>query len=264
MRSIISFFLSAIFLNFLCLAEASTLDKAEAAYSAGRYEESTKLYLERALERATSTPSASLFHNLGLSFDRQKELGLAVASYLRAAQLEPRQADFQYNLHFLLEQASDKLEARFDKGLLKTLWAGPSVFLSERESFYAAAIFLLFFSGFLSFALLKPRARRVSGFLASVSALFLLICLSGLSYKLFGEADVGAVAVPKLNAYSGPTESVVIFEIHQGAPFQILNTSGEWVKIELSDQKQGWVKKEGIASFGRNRVILPPEVESKS
>ncbi|RZA23459.1 MAG: hypothetical protein EOP10_12725 [Proteobacteria bacterium] len=243
---------------------ASTLDRAESAYGAGRYDEAAQLYLERAMDKAPNSANASIYHNLGLAFDRQKELGLAVAAYLRAVQLEPRQGDFQYNLRFLLDQAQDKLEPDFPREILPFIWDGPGRFLSEREVFYAAVGLLVLTAFLVSLALVLPRVRKGALSFALLSALCLISSGSALSYKIWGQPDLGAVAVKTLNAYSGPTESVVIFELHQGAPFQILNTSGDWVKISLSDQKQGWVKKEGIASFGKDSVIVPAHVDIKS
>lgn len=265
MQSILVYFvLLASVSSFGSMALGSTLERAESAYSAGRYNEATDLYLERALDKDTTAPNASVFHNLGLALDRQNELGPAVAAYLRAVQLEPRQGDFQYNLQFLLGKAQDKLDAQFQRDVLTRMWAGPSVFASERELFYLGLVFLALVAGFFSFSLLSPRHRKSAGLMTAVCGMVGLVLASALHYKLRGEADLGAVAVPKLSAYSGPTESVVIFELHSGAPFQILNTKGEWVKIELSDQKQGWVKRSGIASFGREVVILPSHLPKKS
>ncbi|MES2744014.1 MAG: SH3 domain-containing protein [Bdellovibrionota bacterium] len=244
--------------------KASTLDRAESAYGAGRYDEAAQLYLERAMDKAQNSANASLYHNLGLAFDRQKELGLAVAAYLRAVQLEPRQGDFQYNLKFLLDQAQDKLEPDFPRDVLNFVWEGPGRFLSEREVFYATVGLLVLTSLLLGLALVLPKLRKGALVFALLSALGLISSGSALSFKIWGQPDLGAVAVKTLNAYSGPTESIVIFELHLGAPFQILNTSGDWVKISLSDQKQGWVKKEGIASFGKDSVILPAHVDIKS
>jgi len=241
-------------------AAADTLDRAQAAYQSGSYEEASTLYLQHV--EGAGPANASVFHNLGLAFDRQKELGAAVASYLRALQLQPRQGDFQYNLHFLLGKATDKLDGNFPQPfpaqLLLSRWA------SERELFYTTlAVFMLAMAS-LSYAWLRTRFRVGS---LGAGGLFLVLALYGgfsLIYKLRYTPDQGAVAVPKLEAYSGPTQSVVIFELHAGAPLQILEKSGEWVKIELSDQKRGWVRASGIASFGSEHVILPTNLSSKS
>lgn len=260
MQSIIGFLIAVVTSTALF---GSVLDKAESAYTSGRYSDAAQLYLERVLDPLATGPNASVFHNLGLAFDRQNEEGLAVASYLRAVQLEPRLGDFQYNLQFLLGKTQDKLDLDFHQDLLTTLWAGPSPFLSQKENFYLSVFVLSVFSVFLSIFIGLPAYRLLGGMAALGFGLIGLSLLSGLSFKLLGEPDLGAVAIPKLSAYSGPTESVVIFELHNGAPFQILNSTGDWIKIELSDQKQGWVKKSGIASFGRDIVILPSHVAKK-
>lgn len=253
------------FLWILCIglaataAQAGSLEKAQAAYQSGAYAEAIQQYLQ--VVEASGT-NASVYHNLGLAFDRQKELGQAVAAYLRALQLEPRQGDFQYNLHFLLGQTEDKLDTNFHRSmgtrLLLDQW------LTERELFFGSLAVFLIASALFSYSFLRKRLR---GPAVSVGALFVLLTLYGslsLGYKLHYAPDQGAVIAPKLEAYSGPTQSVVIFELHAGAPFQILETSGDWVKIELSDQKHGWVRSEGIASFGSERTILPSEARSKS
>lgn len=265
MQSILKF-------SFLCLLvltasrglKASTLDKAQAAYSEGRFAEAAELYMERAVDRAVTAPSASLFHNLGLALDREKKLGMAVAAYLRAAQLEPRHGDFEYNLSFLLKQTQDKLDPDFDRSIPDAIWAAYAPFASQKEIYYILMLSFLIFALATSVALLKARYRKGASILASIAAAIALVSASSLSYKLLREPDLGSVSVPKLSAYSGPAESIVIFELHEGAPFQILNSNGEWIKIRLSDQKQGWVKKSGITSFGRTAVILPANEDQKS
>ncbi len=235
---------------------ASTLERAELAYSEGRYRESSEYYLERITDKGIKGANGSIYHNLGLAFDRQKQLGLAVAAYLRAVQLEPRQGDFRYNLQFLLSQAKDKLDYSIPGEWYDELWALPASPFSEKEIYYLALTLLLFFSIFMCWSILDPARRRLAlGFGSVVSFLFCLSVL-GLTYKLFGEKSLGAVSVPKIKVYSGPTEAVVIFELHEGAPFQVIHINGDWVKIQISDQKQGWVKREGVTSFGRKELVF--------
>ncbi len=262
MLRILKFYLGAaiVILTGAGPLQANTLEKAQAAYQSGQYKKAADLYLQ--LVEASATPTASVFHNLGLAFGRQQELGPAVASYLRALQLQPRQGDFQYNLHFLLGQAQDKLDGNFPRPAAARVLMGN--WTSERELYYLTLGFFLLTAGSFSYALLRKNFQS-SAFSAGGVFLLLTIYLAvSFVYKLRFTPDQGAVVVSKLEAYSGPTQSVVIFELHAGAPFQILETSGEWVKIELSDQKRGWVRTDGIASFGSEHMILPPPLSSKS
>jgi tetratricopeptide (TPR) repeat protein len=251
--------LLALTLAFAGQAKANTLDEAQAAYQAGKFDEASELYLQ--VVKATGS-NASVFHNLGLSFDRQKELGPAVAAYLRALQLQPRQGDFQYNLRFLMGQASDKLDTNFPRSpetaILLDQWT------SERELLILTVVLFAIASALLSYAILRVRLRSAAIAVGVVFLLFSAYSGSSLLYKTKYAPDLGAVSSPKLEAYSGPTQSVVIFELHAGAPFQILETSGDWVKIGLSDQKTGWVRKDGISSFGSEHIILPSNLSSKS
>ncbi|MBC7530981.1 MAG: SH3 domain-containing protein [Oligoflexus sp.] len=245
--------------------QAGSLDKAQAAYQSGQYEDAVNQYLqviEASESKSSPSPSASVYHNLGLAFDRQKELGQAVASYLRATQLQPRQGDFQYNLRFLLGQTQDKLDNNFHRPMetsfLLDQWT------TERELFYLSISVFLIAAAVYSYAFLRTRYRTAATSVGSIFFLLSLYSAASLFYKSQFVPDQGAVIAPKLEAYSGPTQSVVIFELHAGAPFQILETSNDWVKIELSDQKRGWVRSEGIASFGNEHNILPAKASSKS
>ncbi len=243
-------------LTFLPALSAATLKDAEAAYQAGNYKEAAADYLDIVRQ---NPPNASVFHNLGLAYDRDKALGPAIAAYLRAAQLQPREADFQYNLRFLLGEAQDKLDVSFPRPFPANLLADQ--WLSARELYYLTLALFLLLCAALSIAVLKKNLRSLTITGSLGLGLLVLYGAGSFFYKQSLARDQGAVASPTLSAYSGPSQSIVIFELHEGAPFQILETSGDWVKIELSDQKRGWVRKAGVVSFGRD-LLLPGNDQS--
>ena len=59
-------------------------------------------------------------------------------------------------------------------------------------------------------------------------------------------AEVDVLASPTVR------NAVVIFQLHEGAPFAVTTESGDWYKIQLSDGKSGWIPREQLAIFGKN------------
>lgn len=223
---------------------------AEENYQQGKFPEAVRLYIEALKDEPSN---ASLYHNLALALEKDHKLGAAVAAYLRAVQLQPQDPDFRYNLRFLLDQTEDRLSYDMPTHGI------PAVFksLSERELFYPA--WLLFFSGVGLLIWNNLRARRsfALGGLGTVFLLLATVGISGVAAKTLRNPDPGAIGIPKASVYAAPNESLVIFQLHEGAPVQILERNGDWFHIELADQKTGWLKKEAVVLFGGKNQTLP-------
>ena len=88
-------------------AQGSPLAEANALYEESRFSEAAAAYQELLAEH----PDEPMLHyNLGNAFFRQQtpgSLGRAVASYLRAFALDPRDADIRHNLKLALGNAGE-------------------------------------------------------------------------------------------------------------------------------------------------------------
>lgn len=237
-------------------------EQAAKSYQNGNFSDSVRIYLNL-VDRFPN--SASLYHNLGSAFYRNGELGASVAAYLRAEQLNPRDPDIQYNLKLLLAKGSDKLEA----SLPETGWRRLMVarLLTERELFYASV--LLFASGAIGGAIALRRGQHKVAILSAILPLWLLsaYCGGNLYYKSEVSYPWAAVGPAEIAVYSSPTEknAVVIFKLHTGAPCALLEKSGDWYKIKLSDQKTGWVAGTNLIFFGpEGRNYHPLDEQSPS
>ena len=55
----------------------------------------------------------------------------------------------------------------------------------------------------------------------------------------------GVILNDVVNIYAAPdSESTTLFNIHEGTVISILDKDDNWLKIELIDGKQGWLRKE--------------------
>jgi hypothetical protein len=222
---------------------------AEDAFRQGDFEEAIKIYLD-AIQ--SGEVNASLFYNLGTSLAKNGESGAALAALLRARSLDPADPDIRYNLRFLQERTRDKLDTRLQNDRWRD-WSAARWF-GERALFWWTVLPLLLMLGLIAWQLWNVSTPQ---WLWSMSAILFLAALYpgiSLAHVLWREADWGAVRSTEVDVLASPTvrNAVVIFQLHEGAPFAVLNQSGDWLKIQLSDGKMGWVPREHLAIFGKN------------
>jgi hypothetical protein len=56
--------------------------------------------------------------------------------------------------------------------------------------------------------------------------------------------DSAVILVPSAEVKNSPAESgIKLFILHEGAKVSVPEVQGEWVRVELSSDKVGWVKK---------------------
>lgn len=221
------------------------LAEANALYESAKFAEAAASYEALARE---SPHSATLQYNLGNARFRSGgpgALGKAVAAYLRAFQLDPRDGDIRANLDFALRRAG---EALFPEGL------PPAVFilfhlLSEVE--LAALHWLAFWAACLlgSGALLVKRARaplRSAAFAAAA-----LWAGAGGWWALrasTGFRDPAVVLLQDAEVRSGPGETFpVSFKLPEGRRVERLDAQGAWQEIGVPREGlKGWTLKTGL------------------
>lgn len=221
------------------------LEEANKLYESSRFPEAADAY--RAL-LAASPHSAALHYNLGNAYFRQGTpgaLGKAIASYLRAFRLNPRDGDIRANLDFALRRSGEELAP-----------AGmpPAVFLlynilAARE--LAALFWTAFWAACLagSAAFLAPRARgklRPAAFAAAAAAAFF-----GAWWAMRLSSGFKAPAVVTLQdaeVRSGPGENFpVSFKVPEGRRVERLDAKGPWAEIGVPREGlKGWILKTSV------------------
>jgi hypothetical protein len=222
---------------------------AEDAYHQGHFEEAIQIYLAAVQQGETN---ASVFYNLGTNLYKNGEMGAALAAHLRAARLNPSDPDIRYNLRFLQDKARDKLDTK----LAHDPWHAVSAsrWGSERTLFWMTIIPLGLAFSLAGWQLFSGRAPVLSWVFTGLLLVFSLYPGLSLAHMVWQDPEWGAIASPEVDVLASPTvrNAVVIFQLHEGAPCAVINESGDWFKIQLSDGKTGWVAKEHLAIFGKN------------
>ncbi|MBI3298327.1 MAG: tetratricopeptide repeat protein [Elusimicrobia bacterium] len=241
--------MSLVLLLLLALPAAGApppakLEEANKLYEASRFAEAASAY-ERLL--AQSPHSAVLHYNLGNARFRQGapgSFGKAIASYLRAFRLDPRDADVRTNLDFSLRRAGDEL---VPAGMPPALFAVYNVLsASELAAFFWAAFWAACLLG--SAVLLAPRLKALKGLALGAAALGLA---AGGWWGLRASSGFKAPAVVILQdaeVRSGPGENFpVSFKVPEGRRVERLDAKGGWQEIGVPREGlKGWILKPAL------------------
>ncbi len=223
----------------------SLLSQAETFYDAQNYEDAAKIY-EKILEEEGS--SGEILFNLGNTYFRLGKKGKAIAAYLGAKRLSPRDPDITKNLKYVESFSKDKLTAESQTDFLSVLTAWSKNFTWEELVFFSVVFWIIFIVVLLF--------SHVLGIFSSFRPLFLSLTLffSVFSLIFFWKSASferwGAVTSELVSVHSGPFQSnTTLFELHEGAPLLWKDSKENWIKVELSDGKKGWLESSDLAFY---------------
>ena len=237
---------SAIGLNALA-AGTPEFETANRLYFEGKFAEAAAAY-EQLL--SSSPGSAALHFNLGNACFKADQKGRAIAAYLRAQQLAPRDPALRFNLKFVREKVtgSDQPVGRAWQRALAALT------LNEWTGLTAGAFWVLF----LLLALRELRsafrpALRSYALLAGVMTVLLAGCL----VAAYGQtrSTTAVVVVPEAVVRHGPLErSPVAFQLRDGSEVLVQdqqeiadqNQKQSWLQVQDAARRVGWLKREQV------------------
>lgn len=212
------------------------------AYNSAKYDKAISLFSQIV---ENQQESASLYYNLGSSYYKKNEIAPSIYYLEKALKLAPNDPDIQNNLELAkkmkgnqwtetpknwLENTSDWFSA--------THWAWQTIVFSVLFS----VLFLgFYFSG-------KTFLKRI---FFTTSILFALISVGSffISYHLHKKSEeiYAIVFEKKIQIYSEPnTFSTEIFSLQEGDKIQLINELDQWIKIQLSDGRNGWTKNDFV------------------
>lgn len=224
---------------------ADTLSEANKAYDAGSYQEAVKNYED--LVRQGYTDNGPLYYNLGNAYFRSGEKGKAMAAYLAARSLIPRDPDLKANLKFVHEQTVDKLSISSTGSFVKDLSFWIDMGTAKEFIFIASFIMSICLCLLFISLLMNTPLIRVWSYIFGVLAFFAYLAAASSFYY---RENWGAVSIGRSDIRSGPGElNTVVFQLHEGAPFILDAKEDSWYKIRLSDQKIGWVSAKDVTIF---------------
>ncbi len=232
--------LSLLLLPLSVSGETHDLKAANQLYEDSRLEEATQAY--RALIRATPT-APELHYNLGNTYFRlgtPGSLGRAIASYQRAYDLDPRDADIRHNLDFALGRSGERLVPAGTPAALHALFnilSTVEVATLHWLGFWAA---LVLGSVYL---LKESSAKRLRPWLAAVTGFWLFFAGWWGLRAVSADSTAGIVVLQDAEVRSGPGESFpVSFKLPEGRRISQLNRKGSWIEIGVHKEGlKGWI-----------------------
>jgi tetratricopeptide (TPR) repeat protein len=221
------------------VAEASPAEQwalANAAFRAGRFDEAVSRYEGLA---ALGVDDGELWYNLGNARLRRGELAPANAAYRAAQARLPRGEDVEANLRFARARVQDSVAPPEPSPVLRAVffwhWS-----LSERELAVAATVAsALLWLALGAWLLARQRWARWPALVAGVLAVALVPSLVVRLSSSSAMAVVGATEASVRSAAAA--DGVVLFRVHTGVEALVTGREEGWVRVRLSDGKQGWV-----------------------
>jgi tetratricopeptide (TPR) repeat protein len=197
----------------------------------------------------------AVYFNTANAFAKMGEYGKAVYFYERVLKIKPRDSATQKNLSIvravLARQISNK-EKDVSLRPRETVWEGAASWFSPNE---LVVIFLFFYYLFFGMLIVRKFMKKpVARIGASIFVFFFLAMwiLSGamvlLKYRVDFLRREGVVVDRGLVvSREGPTlESVRKFDVIEGQRITILESRGQWYKIEDEKDRVGWLQRSQI------------------
>ena len=220
--------------------------RANQAYKQGEFAEAAAGY-EKLIEQGYA--NGHLYFNLGNSLFRTGQAGKAILMYERAYLLMPRDADLLFNMNHAKDQRVDAVQEG-QSVLASTFFWLNSLNLAELYRVFVICNILLF-------AALILRVFMNPSWMPPVliTAAFIWVAASGsvaLKWYQVSFDDRAVVLEKEMDVLSGPQEGdTVLFRLHEGTIVYQERTEGQWVLINLSADKRGWVRTGSIAGIRR-------------
>lgn len=195
--------------------------------------------------------SRELYYNIGNCYYKLgNSLGQSILYYERALKLDPSYEDAQVNLAIAREYTLDRIDEVPEFILLTWIKAFRDTVSSDAWAWIALALFLVTAVMVLLFRFGGSPALRKTAFALAVAALLMTIISAVFAFNLrsaLESDDEAVVTVPVSSVKSSPgSTDQSLFILHEGTKVAVMDSLGEWYRIELSDGRQGWMEAEDV------------------
>jgi tetratricopeptide (TPR) repeat protein len=216
-------------------------DKGVEAYNQGDYQQALDIF-KAVLDSGYVSPE--LYYNLGNSYYKNGQRGMAVASYLQAQRLAPRNEDIRANLHFVRSTLRDKIEDSLQNPIWEFIKDTSFYFRTNELTWIAFAIYIII-TAFLIFMVIYRR-KNIAVLSILFTAVFLLvvsISLLAINININYHTPRAVITEPEVDILAGPGAiSEVRFTAHEGLTFQILKQESGYYEGIFANKLKGWVE----------------------
>ncbi|MDD5561639.1 MAG: tetratricopeptide repeat protein [Candidatus Omnitrophica bacterium] len=255
----LSIFFAATFIALACLGALSAQDTAVSTpgaifyqaniyYQEGKYEAAIKGY-----EKLTSLglESGNLYYNLGNSYFKNGELGLAVLNYERAKGFIPNDSDLRSNYDYALQRLD--LEPEFIGNRPDKLIYGLFQALTIDSLTALLSVIYIVLIVFLILNLFVGGFRRFSRWIIGVLVALFILFAFAMDRKINYLNRVAIVVNKEADVKFEPLENATTyFKLNEGSKVEVVEKTEGWYKVRRFDNKLGWVSKKALRQVAIN------------
>ncbi|MFH0926213.1 MAG: SH3 domain-containing protein [bacterium] len=213
--------------------------EANKAFELGNYEKAREDYTKIVGQGITN---GKLFYNLGNTCVRLGKIGDALLYYRKAEQWIPRDGDLKFNINYVLGLTKDKIESRGSERFINLLFFWYNKFSLTELLYIFLGINLIFWSSGIALHFKKNEFIKSLWLLSLAVNVIMGSTLITKAY-LNSHDHQGVVIENEIIVRSGyGVNNSVLFKLHEGAEFKVLDKTEGWFKIVLSDGKIGWIE----------------------
>ncbi len=248
MKKLINIILGILLLTNLISAQ-NTFEQANNKYIAGEYEEALITY--ESILNSGSNLSKELLFNMGNTYFKLGQVDKAILHYEKAKKYFETDNDIEANLEICRTKIIDKIPDQ-NSSPIKLAFKKTANLLSEKSwGILSILLLLITATTFILFRLSSKIAVKKISFYSSIVFLIIFsvsIALGKLKINNITNQKSGIIITSSVNVKSEPTNATTnLFVIHSGLKVEILREVKDWVNIKLSNDKQGWIKKNQIS-----------------
>ena len=232
---------------FLPLLAEYDISKGNNAYQNQEYEKAKEYYEEFVQE---GVKNFNLFYNLGNTYFKLENYGLARLFYEKALKFSPLDTDLLFNIELLqarLQDKEDKNES-FLQHIFKKIYYFFSVNLLA--IFVLICFILILLAIVLLILMEKPTTKKiVKVFMVIISMLFMIFLVLTIFrlYEFYNE-NFAVIIDETVFAYSGPNSDFQqVFTIHEGLKVRIEKFDKDWLLIKLHSGNGGWIERNSLS-----------------
>ncbi len=194
--------------------------------------------------------NAAVYYNLGNCYLHKGDIGHAVAMFLRAERISPRDADIRANLLLARSMIGQPVEPPKVNRFIGWIQRVHHALSTSELVFSALAAYFLTIAAFLA-AMIdnRRRSRRRYIRIAVFGAIWMAIGVIGLGIRVYDREGVEtAVAVRnEVSARTGPGEHFAeVYRQQAGYEMRVLRHQGGWAEVRLLNGFTGWVPDDSI------------------
>lgn len=225
----------------------SGFEKGNDFYRKGEYEQAVTEY-ENIL--ASKKHSSELYFNLANSYYKLNKVAPAIYNYEKALLLNPNDTEIQNNLKFAQKLQIDEIKDIPTVGFSKMVQDLTSTFQYNTWAWISVVFSILFLLSFIGYYFSQITVSKRLFFFGMFLMLFLLLVSvsAGISEKKDFDNDQPAIVFAEevLLKSEPKMASNTVFTLHEGTKVFVLEAVGNWKKVQLTDETEGWIEKTAI------------------